>query len=136
MEYVRKLKYVHMTCIYRISCFNAYSSTLTYMFKMKLILKLHKNCQTILIIIIIINLFIEGSLISAKALFCLRVLFGAMRNHSYTMMASLIRMQTRSRHFRRGNLWVQLYPRMKTFLLVPRRASNHQRTKSWGFNID
>ena len=30
----------------------------------------------------------------------------------------------RRRHFRRGNLWVQLYPRMKTFLLVPRRATN------------
>ena len=26
---------------------------------------------------------------------------------------------TRNRHFRRGNLWVQLYSRMKTFLLVP-----------------
>ena len=31
---------------------------------------------------IIINLFIEGSLISAKALFCLRALFGATRIHS------------------------------------------------------
>ena len=29
---------------------------------------------------------------------------------------------TRSRHFRRGNLWVQLYPRMKTFLLMPRQG--------------
>ena len=57
-------------------------------------------------------------------------------------MASLIRMRqsdlfaTRSRHFRRGNLWVQLYPRMKTFLLVPRQSSNHRRTTSWGVNID
>ena len=40
---------------------------------------------------IIINLFIEGSVISAKALFCLRALFGATRIHSYTRMASLIR---------------------------------------------
>ena len=47
--------------------------------------------QTIIIIIIIINLFIEGSLISAKALFCLRALFGATRIHSCTRMASLIR---------------------------------------------
>ena len=55
-------------------------------------------------------------------------------------MAILIRtwlnelLATRSRHFHRGNLWVQLYPRMKIFLLVPRQASNHQRTKSWGSN--
>ena len=41
----------------------------------------------------IINLFIEGSLIRAKALFCLRALFGATRIHSYTRMASLIRMR-------------------------------------------
>ena len=45
----------------------------------------------IIIIVIIINLFIEGSLISAKALFCLRALFGATRIHSYMRMASLIR---------------------------------------------
>ena len=48
--------------------------------------------------IIIINLFIEGSLISAKALFCLfclRALFGATRIHSYTRMASLIRTRLR-----------------------------------------
>ena len=57
-------------------------------------------------------------------------------------MVSLIRTllsdlyTTRSRHFRQGNLWVQLYPRMKTFLLVPRRASNHRRTTSWGVLID
>ena len=44
-----------------------------------------------IIIIIIINLFIEGSLISAKALFCLRALFGATRIHSCTRMASWIR---------------------------------------------
>ena len=44
-----------------------------------------------IIIIIIINLFIEGSLISAKALFCLRALFGATWIHSYRRMASLIR---------------------------------------------
>ena len=42
----------------------------------------------IIIIIIIINLFIEGSLISAKALFCLRALFGATRIHSCTRKAS------------------------------------------------
>ena len=30
-----------------------------------------------------INLFIEGSLISDKALFCLRALFGASQIHSY-----------------------------------------------------
>ena len=47
--------------------------------------------KIIIIIIIIINLFIEGSLISAKALFCLRALFGATRIHSCTRMASLIR---------------------------------------------
>ena len=41
--------------------------------------------------IIIINLFIEGSLISANALFCLRALFGATRIHSYMRIASLIR---------------------------------------------
>ena len=29
------------------------------------------------------NLFIEGSLISVKALFCLRALFGASRIHFY-----------------------------------------------------
>ena len=44
----------------------------------------------VIIIIIIINLFIEGSLISAKALFCLRALFGATLIHSYTRMASWI----------------------------------------------
>ena len=88
------------------------------------------------LIIIIINFFIEGSLISAEALFFLRALVGATWIHSYTRMASLIRRRqcdflvTRSRHFRRGNLWVQLYPRMKTFLLVPRRASIHRRTTS------
>ena len=38
-----------------------------------------------------INLFTEGSLISAKALFCLRALFRAMLIHSYTRMTSLIR---------------------------------------------
>ena len=43
-----KLKYVHMTCIYRISCFNVCSSTLTYMFNMKHILRLYEKCQTIL----------------------------------------------------------------------------------------
>ena len=59
--------------------------------------------------LIIIDLFIEGSLISAQALFSLRALFGATRIHSfYTRMASLIRTRqsdvypTRSRHFRRG----------------------------------
>ena len=45
---------------------------------------------SLIIIIIIINLFIEGSLISAKALFCLRALFGATRIHSCTRMASWI----------------------------------------------
>ena len=40
------------------------------------------------LIIIIINLFIEGSLISAKALFCLRALFGATRIHSCTRMVN------------------------------------------------
>ena len=45
----------------------------------------------IIIIIIIINLFIEGSLISAKALFCLRALFGATRIQSCMRMASWIR---------------------------------------------
>ena len=34
-----------------------------------------------------INLFVEGSLISAKALLCLRALFGATWIHSYTRMA-------------------------------------------------
>ena len=42
-----------------------------------------------------IYLFIEGSLISAQALFSLRALFGAMRIHSYTRTASLIRMRQR-----------------------------------------
>ena len=107
---------------------------------------LHKdvfNSRTlIIIIIIIINLFIEGSLISAKALFCLRALFGATRIHSCTRMASLIRTRLSDLCTRREvgtfgeeTFWVQLYPRMKTFLLVPRRASNHRRTKSWGVNI-
>ena len=40
---------------------------------------------------------------------------------------------TRSRQFRQGNLWVQLYSRMKTVLLVPRRASNHRLTTSWDY---
>ena len=44
-----------------------------------------------IIIIIIINLFIEGSLISAQSLFSLRALFGATRIHSYSRMTSLIR---------------------------------------------
>ena len=44
-----------------------------------------------LLIIIIINSFIEGSLIIAKALFCLRALFSATGICSYTRMASLIR---------------------------------------------
>ena len=61
--------------------------------------------------------------------------------HSYTRMASLIRTRqgglyvTRSRHFRRGNLWVQLYPRMKIFQLMPRWASNHRRTTSWASTL-
>ena len=73
-----------------------------------------------------------GSLISAQVLFSLRAFFGATRIHSYTRMASLIRMQLsdlytmRSSHFWRVNLWVQLYHRMKTFLLVSRWASNHR----------
>ena len=52
-----------------------------------------------------IYLFIEGTLISAQAEFTLRALFGAMRIHSYTKMASLIRTEQsdlymmRSRHF-------------------------------------
>ena len=37
------------------------------------------------------TLFIECSLISAQALFCLRALFGAQRIHSYTRMAFLTR---------------------------------------------
>ena len=41
-----------------------------------------------------------------------------------------------SRHFWLGNLLVQLCPRMKTFLLVPRQAWNHQHTSSWGISID
>ena len=94
--------------------------------------------KIIIIIIIILDLFIESSLISAYALFCVRALFGGTRIHSYTRMASLnrTRLSDLCRHFRRGNLRVQLYPRMKTFLLVPRRASNHQRTTSWGVYID
>ena len=72
--------------------------------------------------------------ISAQALFSLRALTGAKRIRGFTRMASFIRMRQsdlftmRGRHFRRGNLWVQLYPRMKTFILVPRRVSNHRRT--------
>ena len=90
----------------------------------------------------IITNIIEGSLISTEALFSLRALFGAKRIHSYTRIASLIRTWlsdlyiTRSRHFWRGNLWVQLHPKMKTFLLMPRRASNLRRTTFWGVNID
>ena len=37
------------------------------------------------------NLFIEGSRISAQVLYFLWALFGATRIHSYTRMASLIR---------------------------------------------
>ena len=88
------------------------------------------------------SLVTEVSLISAEALFCLRaLLLVATRIHSYTRMASLIRTwlsdsyTIRSKHFQRGHLWVQLYPRMKTFLLVPRRPSNHRPTTSQGFNI-
>ena len=55
----------------------------------------------IIIIIIIINLFIEGSLISAQALFCLRALFGATRIHSYTRIASLIRTRLSDLYTRR-----------------------------------
>ena len=72
--------------------------------------------------------------ISAQALFSLRALTGAKRIRGFTRMASFIRMrqsdlfEMRGRHFRRGNLWVQLYPRMKTFIHVPRRVSNHRRT--------
>ena len=93
-------------------CFNVYVSYRKYLILI------------IIIIIIIINLFIEGSLISAKALFCLRALFGATRIHFYTRMASLnrTRFSDLCRHFRRGKLWVQLCPKMKTFLLVPCRA--------------
>ena len=58
-----------------------------------LYLYLKPNNRNQVIIIIIINLFIEGSLISAKALFCLRALFGATRIHSYARMSSLIRTQ-------------------------------------------
>ena len=89
-----------------------------------------------------INLFIEGSSISPEATSSLRELFDATWIHSYTRMASLIRtrqsdlIETKFRHFPRGNLWVQLYPRMKTFLLVPHRASNHRPTTFWGVNID
>ena len=95
----------------------------------------------IIIINIIIHLFIEGNLISAQALFSLRALFGAMRIHSYMRMASLIKTLlndlyvTKIRHFRREKLWVQLYPRMKAFLIVPRRASNHRRTTSLGLTL-
>ena len=71
-------------------------------------------------IIIIINQLIEDSLISANALFCLRVLFGATWIYSYKRMAPF---DFRTR-------LSDLYPRMKTFLLVPRRASNHRRTTS------
>ena len=38
-----------------------------------------------------INLFIERSLISAKALFCPRALFGATRIYYYKRMAAMIR---------------------------------------------
>ena len=75
---------------------------------------------------------IEGSLISAEALFCLRALFDATRIHS--RLGDLY--ATRRGHFQRGNLLVHLYPRMDTFLLVPRQASNHRRNISWGVNID
>ena len=40
-----------------------------------------------------------------------------------TRLSDLLVLATRSRHFWQGNLWVQLYPRMKTFLLVPCRAN-------------
>ena len=84
---------------------------------------------------------LEGSLISAQVLFSLRALFGEM-DHFYTRIASFIRTRqsdlfvTRSRHFQRENLWAQLYHRIKTLLIVPHRASNHQRTPSLGVNIN
>ena len=55
----------------------------------------------LLLLIIIIKLFIEGSLTSANALFCLRALFGATRIHSYTRMASLIRTRLSDLYTRR-----------------------------------
>ena len=75
---------------------NKFYSILFYSYKTTKIAMYSRDFVVLLIIIIIIiiiifNLFIEGSLISAKALFCLRALFGAARTHSYTRMASLIR---------------------------------------------
>ena len=49
----------------------------------------NKTIRAYLITLII--LFIEGSLLSAKVLFCLRALFGATQIHSYTRMGYLIR---------------------------------------------
>ena len=62
---------------------------------------------------------------------------GCKRIHSYTRMASFIRTRqsdlfvTRSWHIRRGNLWVQLYPRMKTLWLI-RDENWHFRRKPLG----
>ena len=97
----------------------------------------------IIIIIIIINLFIEGIALSVLALLCLRALFGATWIHSYRRMASLIRTRLSDLCTRREvgtfgeeTLVVQLYPRMKTFLLMSGQAWNHRRTTSCGVNID
>ena len=93
-------------------------------------------------VIIIINLFIEGSLISAKAQFCLRTLFCTTRINSYTRMASFIR--TRLSKYvcdEKNALWARkplgtAVPQDETFLLVPCRGLEPPTYHTWGVNID
>ena len=77
---------------------------------------------------VLITLFIEGKPYQCSNTVLPMSLFGATWSHCYTRMAYLIwirlsdfmyRYATRSIHFQGGNRLVQLYPRMKTFLLVP-----------------
>ena len=87
----------------------------------------------LVIIIILINLFIEGSLISAQALLSLRTLFGAIR---------IIHVGGWPLQLGHGRV---TYTRQEVdtfgeetfrYKLVPCRASNQRRTTSWSVNID
>ena len=104
--------------------------------------KTNFSIKLIMIIILVITLIFRRQSYQCSSTVLHRGPLGATRIHSYTRIASSIRTwfsdlyMTRCRHFCGENLWVRLYSRMKTFLLVPRQASNHRHTTSWGVNID
>ena len=77
--------------------------------------------------LIIINLFIEGSLISAQALFSLGALFGATWIHLNLELGcgSVTYTRLEVGTFSEETFWVQLYIKMKTFLIVHHWASKH-----------